>query len=418
MNLRVRRGAVLTTAALLASLLPQTVIPAPIFISKAVAVDPTCVPTSDTATVSGFTILTFNSIGTCTWTAPNGITTLDSLLVVGGGGGGAGAYSLANTEGAGGGGGGGAYLASSVSIPSSVTIRVGGGGAGGGFSASRSGNNGARGSSSAFGTITAGGGGGGGCEVNTLDLGVTCTTASMSGETATAAGSGGGASNYFNAYNPGGAGTGTNATFNLNVFNSQVGYRGGYYNQGGSSSVSAGAPGGGARGAANFNTRGAALNSNITGIAVDYGRGGGAFGVTGWTFTSSTPGYGTGGDGQRGSSAAGATGAQGVVIVKYKNISSMTTSVAAGSFNYRTAKAITATPSTNGRLTFRANNKIIPNCKNLVAVMNVARTCSFRANNRGNVNLTVTLVPTDGTMSTITSLIGSIFVNPRSGTRT
>jgi hypothetical protein len=96
----------------------------------------------------------------------------------------------------------------------------------------------------------------------------------------------------------------------------------------------------------------------------------------------------------------------------------MTTSVAAGSFNYRTAKSITATPNTNGRLTFRANNKIIPNCKNLVAVMNVARTCSYRASNRGNVNLTVTLVPTDGGMSTITSQIGSFFVNPRSTSRT
>jgi len=400
MNLRVRRGAVLTTAVLLASLLPQT----------AVAVDPACVPTSDTATIPGYTVLTFSSIGTCNWTAPNGITTLDSLLVVGGGGGGAGIFTVDSAAGGGGGGGGGAYLASSVSIPSSVTIQVGGGGAGGGFSASRSGNTGARGSSSSFGTIIAGGGGGGGCDID-------CSTTAVRGGDGTAAGSGGGSSNYYNAYDAGPAGNAANATFNLIGFTAQVGFAGGTYSV--SSSIGgAGAPGGGARGAATYNTRGAALNSNITGTAVDYGRGGGAYGVPGWTFTSSTPGYGTGGDGQRGTAANGATGARGVVIVKYRNISSMTTSVAAGSFNYRTAKAITATPSTNGRLTFRANNKIIPNCKNLVAVMNVARTCSYRASNRGNVNLTVTLVPTDGGMSTITSQIGSFFVNPRSASRT
>jgi hypothetical protein len=407
MKPRARSCAVLIAASILVSLLPQI----------AAAVNPNCSPASDTSTVPGYTVLTFTSTGTCNWTAPDGVITLDTLLVVGGGGGGAGVYTSVLDSGGGGGGGGGAYLASSVSIPSSVTIQVGTGGTGGGFSATNSGNNGARGSSSAFGTITAGGGGGGGCEDATLAFGTTCTTASSKGGDGTAAGSGGGGSNYYNAYNPGGAGDSSTATFNLIVFSSQVGYKGGYYNQGGSSIGGAGAPGGGARGAANYNTRGIGLTSTITGNSVDYGKGGGAYGVAGWTFTSSTPGYGNGGDGQRGTAANGATGAQGVVILKYRNLSSMTASIAAGNISYRTAKTITATPNTSGKLTFKANNKVIPKCKNLAAISNTAKTCSFKPSNRGYVNLTVTLVPTDGGMSTITTQVGSYFVFARSGSR-
>ena len=405
MKVRASRCAV-ACALLLATLIPQT----------AVAVNPNCSPASDTSSVPGYAVLTFSTIGTCNWTAPDGISTLDTVLVVGGGGGGAGIYTVDANAGGGGGGGGGAYLATSVSIPTSVTIQIGGGGAGGGYASSRNGNYGAQGSSSAFGTITAGGGGGGGCESTGLGQGVSCPTSSTSGGNGTAAGSGGGASNYYNAYNPGSAGTASSATFNGNVFPSQIGYVGGYYSAA-SSIGGAGAPGGGARGAATYNTKGAALTSNITGSNVDYGKGGGAYGVSGWTFTSSTPGYGTGGDGQITTNANGATGAQGVVIIKYRSFSSMTASIAGGNLNYRTVKTITATPNTGGKLTFKANNKVIPNCKNLAAVANTAKTCSFKPSNRGYVNLTVTLVPTDGGLSTITTQVGTFFVYSRSGSR-
>jgi len=407
LNGRVRRGAAVFAVAILASLLNP--------ISH--AVNPECSPTSDTSSVAGYTVLTFNTTGTCTWTVPSGVTTLDTLLVVGGGGGGAGIFTMGNTSGGGGGGGGGAFSASSVSIPSSVTIQVGAGGSGGRFANAREGNNGSRGSTSAFGTITAGGGGGGGCEDATLSSGVTCTTTSNFGGDGTAAGSGGGGSNYYNAYNPGGAGTASSATFNGNVFTSQIGYRGGYYNQGGASTGGAGAPGGGTRGAANYNTKGIGLTSSITGSSVEYGKGGGAYGVASWTFNSSTPGYGTGGDGQWGSDANGATGAQGVVIVKYRTFASLTTSIGGGNLTFRTAKAITATPNVNGKLTFKANNKVIPGCKSVAAIANTAKSCSYRPSNRGNVSLTVTLVPTDGGISTVTTQIGSYFVYARSGSR-
>lgn len=413
--MRARRGAIVVAVSILASLLSQTVLQTPIFISIARAVPGPCSPTSDTSAVPGYAIVTFSSIGSCSWTVPAGLTTLDSLLVVGGGGGGSGIYTIDSTAGGGGGGGGGVYFATSVSVPSSVTIQIGGGGTGGGFSSARSGNNGSQGSASAFGTITAGGGGGGGCEIN-LGNGVTCTTSSMYGGDGVAAGSGGGASNYYNAYNPGGAGNATSATFNGNLFASQVGYVGGYYSV--SSSIGgSGAPGGGARGVATYNTKGAGLTSSITGNSVEYGKGGGAYGVSGWTFTSSTPGYGTGGDGQRSTSASGASGAQGVVIIKYGISTSITTSIGVGNLNYRTAKIISATPNVNGKLTFKANNKVIPKCKNLAAIANVAKSCSFKPNNRGYVSLTVTLVPTDGGLSTNTTQVGTYFVNPRSSSR-
>ena len=406
LNARVRRGAAVFAVAILASLLNP--------ISH--AVNPECSPTSDSSTFSGYTVLTFSTTGTCTWTVPSGVTTLDSLLVVGGGGGGAGAFTVENSSGGGAGGGGGAYFASTVSIPSSVTIQVGAGGPGGAFRSARDGNNGSRGSTSAFGTITAGGGGGGGCESGDT-AGVTCPTSSSFGGDGTAAGSGGGSSNYYNAYNPGGAGTASSSTFNGNVFTSQIGYRGGYYNQGGASTGGAGGPGGGARGAANYNTKGIGLTSDITGSSVEYGKGGGAYGVASWTFNSSTSGYGTGGDGQRGSNANGATGAQGVVIVKYRSFASLTTSIGAGNLSFRTAKAITATPNVNGKLTFKANNKVIPGCKSVAAIANTAKTCSYKPSNRGNVSLIVTLIPTDGGISTITTQIGSYFVHARSSSR-
>ena len=384
-------------------------------LDSALAVDPSCSPTSDTATVPGYTILSFTATGTCTWNSPSGISTLDSLLVVGGGGGGAGGYDPSNTDGAGAGGGGGAYSATTVSIPSSVTIQVGSGGTGGVHSSNRYGNYGAQGSPSAFGTITAGGGGGGGCD--SPGTGSTCSSASANGGNGTAAGSGGGSSNYYSAYNAGTAGTASNATFNGNIFNSQSGFNGGYYNQGGTSATGSGGPGGGARGSANYNTRGSGLTSSITGTSAEYGKGGGAFGVSGWTFSSSTSGYGTGGDGQWGNAANGATGAQGIVIVKYKNIPTATTTAAAGNFVFRTTKTVSVISNLAGKLTVRANNIPIPGCKNVAVAAYTPKTCNYKAIKIGFVTLVATVIPTDVSFTTATSQIGPYFVFTRSNTR-
>jgi len=126
----------------------------------------TCSPTSTTA-ANGYTTVEFDSVGTCTWSAPLGVTSLYVVVVGGGGSGGYGNQA--------GGGGGGEVLYTptlSVASGSSHTIVVGAGGTG----ASSSGNNrGITGGSSSFDASSAsggGGGGGGGPYDGTLNLGL------------------------------------------------------------------------------------------------------------------------------------------------------------------------------------------------------------------------------------------------------
>jgi outer membrane protein OmpA-like peptidoglycan-associated protein len=100
--------------------------------AKAVA---SCSPTE---TIDGlYTVQTFSTTGTCQWSVPTGITSLDSLVVAGGGGGGSGTItdSTPANGGGGGGGGGGQVIETTSRIVSSsqvITIVVGSGGSGGG----------------------------------------------------------------------------------------------------------------------------------------------------------------------------------------------------------------------------------------------------------------------------------------------
>jgi uncharacterized repeat protein (TIGR02543 family) len=300
----------------------------------------TCSPSSSTS--GGYTVLTFTSTTICGWSVPSGVTSAD-VLVVGGGGGGAGNDTASLGSAGGGGGGGGAYSATAVPLtPSaSVTISVGAGGAGGTYSAGPTGNNGRQGGTTSFGTLTAGGGGGAGCETGAA-TGVACTTASMAGANGTAGGGGGGSTNYWNAYNPGPAGTGSSVTIGGTTYSGQNGFRGGYYNDGGSSIGGAGGPGGGARSAGNLNVPGSGLTSSISGSSAEYGKGGSTYGVSAWSFRSSTSGYGTGGDGSYNATTGvnGAAGAQGIVIVKYANTYTVT-------YNYNSADGGNSTASSS-----------------------------------------------------------------------
>ena len=97
--------------------------------------------------------------------------------------------------------------------------------------------------------------------------------------------------------------------------------------------------------------------------------------------------------------------------------SSTTVSLAAGNLIFRTAKLITATPTVAGKLTFRANNVIIPGCKNLSASANVAKSCSYKPNTRGYVRISVALVPTDAGFSNYSTMSATYFVHQRSGAR-
>lgn len=97
--------------------------------------------------------------------------------------------------------------------------------------------------------------------------------------------------------------------------------------------------------------------------------------------------------------------------------SSASLSVDIGTLVFRQSKTISATASVSGRLTFRANNVIIPGCKNLVAVANVARNCSYKPARRGNIRITVALVPTSGSFRTSVTESENYFVTQRSGRR-
>ena len=104
---------------------------------------------TETSTANGLRrVVKFTRIGTCTWTAPWGVSSVDVLVVAGGGG-----------AGDGGGGAGGVITQTSVSVSNSISVTVGEGGAGSRFHYLPTNDNG---SNSKFGSLNAVGGGGGG----------------------------------------------------------------------------------------------------------------------------------------------------------------------------------------------------------------------------------------------------------------
>ncbi|MCX8530161.1 MAG: hypothetical protein ORN27_08870, partial [Rhodoluna sp.] len=68
-----------------------------------------CTPTS-TVTSGGLTTVTFKVVGTCSWTVPSGVSTIDADVVAGGGSGGIGNF------GGGGGGGGQVVMLRQMSV--------------------------------------------------------------------------------------------------------------------------------------------------------------------------------------------------------------------------------------------------------------------------------------------------------------
>ena len=132
-SLRSKLASILTTA-LISGLLVSIPIPA-----HAAA----CVPTSTTAT-NGDTILTFTTVGSCDWTVPAGVGTVQIVAVGGGGASGAGV----SNQWWGAGGGGGEVISENISVTAgnAIGITVGAGG------------NVGDGGSSVFGTTTADGG--------------------------------------------------------------------------------------------------------------------------------------------------------------------------------------------------------------------------------------------------------------------
>lgn len=220
-----------------------------------------------------YTVITYTDVGTTSWTAPAGITSVRTLVVAGGGGGGR----------AGGGGGGGMidHPAYSMTPGTTYTVTVGDGGRG--HTGDGSSGKAERGGDSVFGSLTAkGGGAGSNCyTINTRD-----------------GGSGGGAG-FCSVNNPGSA-TQPNQPGDSGTYG--YGYPGGLgYNVGGNGA------GGGGGGAGNpgedafSRTIGAdggiGRQSDITGSNVYYAGGGGGSSHQAGASGGSSGGLGGGGGG-------------------------------------------------------------------------------------------------------------------------
>ena len=128
-----KRRVVLTTALfLLAGLAPAIVLQEA---SAVVACNPVLQTSSNNYTVKQYI---FSTVGSCTWTVPLGVGTLEAIDMTGGGGGG-GAGSFAGVGNVGGGGGGGSMGGAnkffkngwSLTPGTSVAVTIGAGGAGG-----------------------------------------------------------------------------------------------------------------------------------------------------------------------------------------------------------------------------------------------------------------------------------------------
>jgi hypothetical protein len=246
-------------------------------------------------------VQTFSTVGTTSWTAPVGVTSVN-YLVVGGGGGGGGQV--------GGGGGAGGYQAGTLSVISgaSYTVTVGAGGAGT-ASAIIEGNSG---SNSVFATITANGGGKGGIQGSATN---------------TSGGSSGGAGGF-------GTRTGTASQGNLGGTTGWSGAGGG-----GAGAVGADTPNSNVSGGAG----GAGTANSISGTSVTYAGGGGGGGYrqpggaggsggggAGGAFSGGVGVAGTantgggGGGGADGTGGAGGAGGSGIVILSWSSGSTST----------------------------------------------------------------------------------------------
>ena len=174
---------------------------------------------------TAYTVLTFSSAGTCTWTVPSGVSSVAAFAVGGGGGGAGGSGShlaspkVANS-GAAGSGGGGAQISTgsgSVTPGSTLTVVVGAGGArglggGDGGIAGACGSDGGASSISEISLVAAGGDGGIGGGQN-----ASCTAAdNVDGSGYFLPGAGGDSGTGFTGGSPSGTQAGSGASVTTN----------------------------------------------------------------------------------------------------------------------------------------------------------------------------------------------------------
>ena len=118
------------------------------------------------------------------------------------------------------------------------------------------------------------------------------------------------------------------------------------------------------------------------------------------------------------------TAADGITINFYRinvtvirSIQSASLSLDPGALVFRQAKELRATPSVAGRVTFRANGKVIPGCINKAVLANATVTCSYLPSTRGSVTISATLDPTNSSFIGATTSSNNVIAN-RTGRRT
>ena len=295
-------------------------------------------------TSGGNTIAKFATMGTCNWTVPSGITSVEALLVGGGGGGG---------SDVGGGGGGGQVLSTTVNVSGVVPIVVGAGGVYGWnrmYASTASGKTGGRSSIGAS-AVALGGSGGNGRLNSNLNPDGTANNTGFTG--------GGGPYQDCDECRRGTTGVG------------------GVLYKGGDGTGNGGGGGGGAGGAGVSRidgepvtaTGGIGVTSSLSGTAVTYGGGGGGGGYP----SNVAPGLGASGGGGNGVSpynqfgepgvnglggggggassdgsqwGHGGMGGSGVVIIKYGTPAPTTTSTSSTSVPVTTTTRPVATTTT------------------------------------------------------------------------
>ena len=118
------------------------------------------------------------------------------------------------------------------------------------------------------------------------------------------------------------------------------------------------------------------------------------------------------------------TAADGVTVKFYRinvtvirSIQSASLSLDPGELIFRQAKELRATPSVAGRVTFKANGKVIPGCINKAVLANATVTCPYLPSTRGSVTITATLDPTNSSYIGATTSSNNVIAN-RTGRRT
>jgi hypothetical protein len=373
---------------------------------------------------NGYVYLAFrDTSATCTWTIPADATVIDYLLVGGGGSGG--------SRHAGGGGAGGLVKGSNVSLSgiTSLNIKVGNGGTavipsalnyavgvngetstivknvGSGSFSSISAAGGGGGESGGVGAKS--GGSGGGSQTSTTSTpvsgqgnrGGTGGVGSSEWWSGGGGGAGGvGGNGASNAGGVGGAGAIWNSDFTTTIATAlglaQTNQTSGnqvYFAGGGGGSITSSNPGSGGLG------------------------GGGAAVLGNGTATSGTANSGGGGGGS-GCCNGGWSGAggSGVAILRYPANSGLTLSINTTPI-FRASTNIVATANIDGRVTFFANGKVIPGCKNR-STSSKTVTCVWRPSVHGRNSISATI--TSSTFASYTgSFASSTQTSKRSGSR-